>query len=142
MEIDAKISLLTELIRNKCVNPPCNEMKSIQTIQQFLQERNIECQVFESAPIRGNLVTRIHGSSDSPKLMFCPAHVDVVPVDNPDAWEVEPFSGIIKDGYVWGRGALDMLYIVATQVQAFTKLHEENFQPKGDLILLLITHPG
>ncbi|MDH5200632.1 MAG: M20/M25/M40 family metallo-hydrolase [Candidatus Bathyarchaeota archaeon] len=71
--------------------------------------------------------------------MFGPAHVDVVPVENVDAWHEDPFSGIVKEGHVWGRGALDMLFIVAAQVQAFIKLHEEGFQPKGDLILLVVS---
>jgi len=133
------IALLSELIQNKCVNPPGNEIKSIQSIQRFLQEHDIECQVFESAPNRGNLVARIPGTKNGPKLMFGPAHVDVVPVENPDEWEVDPFSGTVKDGFVWGRGALDMLYIVVTQVQAFIQLQKENFQPKGDLILLIVS---
>lgn len=137
--IKESISLLSELIQNKCVNPPGNELKSIHSIQRFLQERDIQCQVYESAPNRGNLVTRIPGTNDGPKLMFGPAHVDVVPVENPDEWEVDPFSGTVKDGYVWGRGALDMLYIVVTQVQAFIQLQKEKFQPKGDLILLIVS---
>jgi acetylornithine deacetylase/succinyl-diaminopimelate desuccinylase-like protein len=133
------ISLLSELIQNKCINPPGNEMKSIKTIQRILSEHDIESQVFESAPNRGNLVARIPGTDLGPSLMFGPAHVDVVPVENFDAWSEDPFSGIVKDGYVWGRGALDMLFIVATQVQAFVKLYEEGFQPRGDLILLVVS---
>lgn len=133
------ISLLSELIQNKCINPPGNEMKSIKTIQRILHEHDIASQVFESAPNRGNLVAKIPGMGLGPKLMFGPAHVDVVPVENSDAWIEDPFSGIVKDGYVWGRGALDMLFIVATQVQTFVKLYEEGFQPKGDLILLVVS---
>jgi acetylornithine deacetylase/succinyl-diaminopimelate desuccinylase-like protein len=137
--LNEAISLLSELIRNKCVNPPGNEIKSIKTVQRVLHEHDIESQVFESAPNRGNLVARIPGMGPGPKLMFGPAHVDVVPVENVDAWHEDPFSGIVKEGHVWGRGALDMLFIVAAQVQAFTKLHEEGFQPKGDLILLVVS---
>ncbi|MFX0209162.1 MAG: M20/M25/M40 family metallo-hydrolase [Candidatus Hodarchaeota archaeon] len=133
------IALLSELIQNKCVNPPGNEMKSIQSIQRFMQEHNVECQEFESSPNRGNLVARIPGTKNGSKLMFGPAHVDVVPVENPEEWQVDPFSGTVKDGYVWGRGALDMLYIVVTQVQAFIQLQKEKFQPKGDLILLIVS---
>lgn len=136
--VEETCNLLTKLIHNKCVNPPGNEMRSIKTIEAFLAERDITCQVFESAPDRGNLVAKIKGSGQGPNLMFGPSHVDVVPVENPDDWDVEPFSGIIKDECIWGRGALDMLFMVATQVQAFSKLHEENFQPKGDLILLIV----
>ncbi|MHA2232214.1 MAG: M20/M25/M40 family metallo-hydrolase, partial [Candidatus Hodarchaeales archaeon] len=136
--VEETCNLLTKLIHNKCVNPPGNEMRSIKTIEAFLAERDITCQVFESAPNRGNLVAKIKGSGQEPALMFGPSHVDVVPVENPNDWEVDPFSGIIKDECIWGRGALDMLFMVATQVQAFAKLHEENFQPKGDLLLLIV----
>ncbi|MCW3988788.1 MAG: M20/M25/M40 family metallo-hydrolase [Candidatus Bathyarchaeota archaeon] len=132
------ISLLSELIQNKCVNPPGDELKSIKTVQRRLREHGIESRVFESAPNRGNLVARIKGD-DGPRLMFGPAHVDVVPVENVDSWEEDPFSGIVKDGYVWGRGALDMLFIVAAQVQAFIELHEEGFHPRGELILLVVS---
>ncbi len=132
------ISLLSELIQNKCVNPPGDELRSIRTVQRTLHEHGIDCQVFESAPNRGNLVARIKGD-DGPRLMFGPAHVDVVPVENVDSWEEDPFSGTVKDGYVWGRGALDMLFIVAAQVQTFIELHEEGFQPRGELILLVVS---
>jgi len=133
------ISLLSELIQNKCVNPPGNEIKSIKTVQRILHDHDIESQVFESAPNRGNLVARIPGKGPGPKLMFGPAHVDVVPVEDANSWEEEPFSGVVKDGFVWGRGALDMLFIVTAQVQAFIELHEEGFQPRGDLILLVVS---
>jgi acetylornithine deacetylase/succinyl-diaminopimelate desuccinylase-like protein len=136
---DETVSLLSELIQNECVNPPGNELKSVRTVQRALQEHGIESRVFESASNRGNLIARISGSGDGPKLMFGPAHVDVVPVENTDSWEEDPFSGVVKEGYVWGRGALDMLFIVAAQVQTFIKLHEEGFQPKGELILLVVS---
>jgi acetylornithine deacetylase/succinyl-diaminopimelate desuccinylase-like protein len=131
-------SLLSELIQNKCVNPPGNELRSIRTVQRRLQEHGIECQVFESAPNRGNLVSMIKGG-EGPRLMFGPAHVDVVPVENFDSWKEAPFSGVVKDGYIWGRGALDMLFIVAAQVQTFIRLHEEEFKPKGELKLLVVS---
>ncbi|MFW9916490.1 MAG: M20/M25/M40 family metallo-hydrolase [Candidatus Thorarchaeota archaeon] len=137
--IEETANLLVKLIQNKCVNPPGNEMRSIKTIEAFLTEKSIDCQIFESAPDRGNLVAKIEGNGQGPRLMFGPSHVDVVPVENPDDWDVDPFSGKIKDEEVWGRGALDMLFIVATQVQAFAKLHEEGFQPKGDLTLLVVS---
>ncbi len=137
--IDDTISLLSELIQNKCVNPPGNEMKSIETVWRVLNEHGVESQVFESAPNRGNLVARITGTGSGPRLMFGPSHVDVVPVENPDAWLEDPFSGVVKEGFMWGRGALDMLFIVAAQVQAFIGLHEDGFQPRGDLILLIVS---
>lgn len=133
------ISLLTELIQNKCVNPPGNEMRSIKTIQRVLHEHEIESQIFETAPDRGNLLARIKGTGKGPSLMFGPSHVDVVPVETPEVWIEDPFSGLVKDGFVWGRGAVDMLFIVASQVQTFINLHEEGFKPIGDLILLIVS---
>ncbi|MFW9779435.1 MAG: M20/M25/M40 family metallo-hydrolase [Candidatus Heimdallarchaeota archaeon] len=135
--LDETIELLQKLIQNKCVNPPGDELRSIKTIESYLTDRNISCQVFETAPNRGNLVARINGSSDGSSLMFGPAHVDVVPVDR-DKWSVDPFEGVIKDEHVWGRGTLDMLFIVAAQVQAFSQLQQEGFKPKGDLILCVV----
>lgn len=139
IDVEETINLLGELIQNKCVNPPGNEIKSINTIHNFLKERNVESQIYKTAPERGNLVARIPGTKASSKLMFGPAHVDVVPVVKHEEWQVDPFGGVVKDDHVWGRGAFDMLFIVATQVQAFIKLKEENFQPKVDLILFIVS---
>ena len=137
--LDMTISLLSELIQNRCVNPPGNEFRSVKTVQRVLLEHDIESSVFESAPGRGNLVAKIPGSGEGPSLMFGPSHVDVVPVEDTGSWEEDPFSGVVKDGFVWGRGALDMLFIVAAQVRAFIELNEEGFQPKGDLTLLVVS---
>ena len=136
--IDEATQLLSKLIQNKCVNPPGNEMKSIRLIEDLLKSKGIECTVFETAPNRGNLIARIKGAEDGPKLMFGPSHIDVVPVSNPEKWSVDPFSGELKDGFIWGRGTVDMLFISATQVQAFIQIHEEGIS-KGELILFLVS---
>jgi acetylornithine deacetylase/succinyl-diaminopimelate desuccinylase-like protein len=138
--IEEATQLLVSLVQNKCINPPGNEMKSIKTIEKYLTDRNIPCQIFESTSdgSRGNLIAEMKGSGEKPSLMFGPSHVDVVPIGNESAWEVDPFSGIIKDEYVWGRGTLDMLFIVATQVQTFVRLSEEGFKPRGDLRLCIV----
>lgn len=137
---DETCELLSKLIQNKAVNPPGNELLSIRTIEKFLRDKNVPCEVVESTSNRGNLIARIKGSDDStPSLIFGPSHVDVVPVPDPTVWDIDdPFGGEKHDGYIWGRGALDMLYIVVSQVQAFAKLFNEDFKPKGDLILLIV----
>lgn len=132
------IPLVQEMIRNRCINPPGNEMKSIRTIERYLSSYEIETEIFESAPDRRNLLATIRGSGDGPSLMFGPGHVDVVPVENEDEWTVPPFEGTIKDECIWGRGALDMLYIVASQTVVFAHLHKEGFKPKGNLKLLVV----
>jgi len=138
--VDETLNLLRELIQNKCVNPPGNEMNSAQTIKQFLENKGISCDVFESSPNRGNIIAKIKGSDEKhPGLIFGPSHIDVVPITKPESWSVDPFAGEIKDNFIWGRGTLDMLFIVATQVQAFAQLVKENFKPKGDLILFIVS---
>ncbi len=137
-DVNESVQLLSKLIQNKCVNPPGNEIANLKTIESHLKSKGIECQIFESAPNRGNLLARIKGAKDGPKLMFGPSHVDVVPVSNPEKWSEDPFGGIVKDGFVWGRGAMDMLFIVVTQVQAFVKIYKEGIE-KGELILFIVS---
>lgn len=132
------IELLSMLIRNSCVNPPGGEMRSINSIRGYLQRRGVDSVVYESAPGRGNLVARIPGTGSGPGLMFGPGHVDVAPVEKPDAWEVDPFSAVMRDGYMWGRGSHDMLFMVTAHVQAFADLRGSGFTPRGDLTLLVV----
>ena len=136
--LDEITGLMQEMIRNKCINPPGNEMKSIRTVERYLSSCGIVSEVFESAPERGNLLAEIKGTREHPSFMLGPAHVDVVPVENEKDWVVPPFEGIIKDGCIWGRGSLDMLYIVACQTVVFAKLHKEGFKPKGNLKLCIV----
>jgi acetylornithine deacetylase/succinyl-diaminopimelate desuccinylase-like protein len=136
--LDEMTNLMQEMIRNKCINPPGNEMKSIRTVERYLSSYGIESEVLESAPERGNLLAELKGTGSHPSFMLGPAHVDVVPVENEQDWKVPPFDGAIKDGCIWGRGSLDMLYIVASQTVVFAKLHQEGFKPKGDLKLCIV----
>jgi len=136
--LDEAVNLLQQMIRNKCINPPGGEMRNIRTVAKFLDEKDVPYEVFESASERGNLLAEIKGTDDKPSLMFGPSHVDVVPVEDENKWSVPPFDGVVKDGCVWGRGALDMLYFVAAQTVVFAKLHQEKFTPKGTLKLLIV----
>lgn len=131
--------LLQELIQNKCVNPPGNEMKSIITIEKYLKSKGVKCKIYESAPKRGNLIARIKGTGKEPTLMFGPSHVDVVPIDDEEKWTHPPFSGKLEDDFIWGRGAIDMLFIVVAQVVVFAELNQEKFKPKGDLVLVIVS---
>lgn len=132
-------TLLKKLIRNKCVNPPGGERRNIETDNRFLESYGIETEVFETAPERGNLLAEISGEGNGTSLMFGPSHVDVVPVSDEGNWTIPPFEGVEKDGFIWGRGAIDMLYLVACQSVAFAHLHKEGFRPKGTLKLLIVS---
>ena len=76
LNIDETITLLQELIRNECVNPPGNELLSIKSIEKFLSKKGISCKIFQSSENRGNLIARIKGSANGPSMMFGPSHVE------------------------------------------------------------------
>ena len=86
------------------------------------------------SPERANLVTRIKGTGGGPSLLLL-GHTDVVLAD-PAEWDVPPFSGEVRDGEVWGRGALDMKCQVAANAVAIASLAREGFKPSGDLIFV------
>ena len=133
--------LLQTLIRNSCVNDgqvaSGDEVRSADTIQQYLGSTGLDVERYDPQPGRTSLVARIEGSDpDAPSLLLM-GHTDVVPV-NPDGWSRDPFAGEIVDGFVWGRGAVDMLNITASQAVAFRRLAESGFKPKGTLIYLAV----
>src|SRR5687768_12392760 len=103
------VALLQELIRNKCVNDGSpdsgQEVRSVRTLVDFI---GVEGEVFEPVPGRQSLVYRVPGHDpEAPSLALVP-HLDVVPVD-PAGWSRDPFEAQIDDGFVYGRGAVDML---------------------------------
>ena len=96
-------------------------------------ERNgVACELYARSPERANLVARIPGTSAGPGLLLL-SHTDTVLAD-PAEWTVDPWSGAVEDGCVWGRGALDMKGQVAASAVAIASLAREGFRPAGDLI--------
>ena len=134
--------LLQQMIRNGCVNDGTvesgAELRSVDLLQQYLGTSGIDVERFEPQPGRASLVARIEGSDpDAPTLMLM-GHTDVVPV-NYDTWTRDPFSGDLDDdGMVWGRGAVDMLNLTASQAVAFRRLADSGFTPKGTLVYLAV----
>jgi acetylornithine deacetylase/succinyl-diaminopimelate desuccinylase-like protein len=105
------VSRLQSLIRIDTTNPPGNEVLAAEWIADLLSEAGYAPTVLESEPGRGTVVARLPGTGTEPPLLLM-SHIDVVPAE-PDEWEHPPFAAEIHDGYVWGRGALDMKNIVA-----------------------------
>jgi acetylornithine deacetylase/succinyl-diaminopimelate desuccinylase-like protein len=137
---DEVTDLLQSLIRNQCVNDGTlasgEETRSADLLAQYLSGAG-DHEVFEPQPGRTSLVTRIEGTDpDAPSLLLM-GHTDVVPV-NPDGWSRDPFGAEIVDGFVWGRGAVDMLNLTASQAVAFRRLADSGFRPKGTLIYLAV----
>ena len=115
--IDETVQLLQGLIRLDTSNPPGNESLAANYVANILHQNGIEPTVIEMFPGRGNVVARIKGNGAAAPLLLY-SHTDVVPVER-DKWTMNPFGGEIKDGYVYGRGALDMKGIGAVQLAVF-----------------------
>jgi acetylornithine deacetylase/succinyl-diaminopimelate desuccinylase-like protein len=131
------VELTQQLIRFDTVNPPGNE----QALQNFLQDKleaaGFECVQVAAVDGRPNLVARLAGRSDGPKLCFL-GHADTV-LANPEDWTVDPWSGELRDGCVWGRGALDMKDQVACEVAAAIALTEEGWRPESGELMIVVT---
>jgi acetylornithine deacetylase/succinyl-diaminopimelate desuccinylase-like protein len=125
--------LLQKLIQIDTTNPPGNETPAAHFLEQELCKEGFECEIFESKPGRGSLITRLKGTGTGPSLMLL-SHLDVVAA-NPAEWSVPPFSGKVKDGFVYGRGALDMKSMTAIEVMTLKLLKRNGVKPKGDIIL-------
>jgi len=133
-EVEGEVArLLSDLIRINTSNPPGNEMESAKYLAETLGEEGFDCEIFESAPGRGNLVTRMKGTGKRPSLLLL-SHLDVVPAKH-EEWTVDPFGGVIKDGFVWGRGALDMKGMTTIEVMTMKLLKRKKVKLKGDVIL-------
>jgi acetylornithine deacetylase/succinyl-diaminopimelate desuccinylase-like protein len=129
---DEAVRLLQDLLCVNTVNPPGNETAAAELLRAYLEENGVACELYARDPARANLVARIPGSGDGSRLLLL-SHTDTVLAD-PAEWTVDPWCGHVKDGCVWGRGALDMKGQVAASALAIASLAREGFQPAGDLI--------
>src|SRR6266540_6341415 len=124
--------LLRGLIRIDTTNPPGNETAAAEFLRDYLQARGVECELYARVPERANLVARIPGRGDGLRVLLL-SHTDVVLADASE-WSADPFGGELRDGEVWGRGALDMKGQVAASAVAIASLAREGFAPAGDLV--------
>lgn len=125
--------LLQALIQIPSVNPPGNEIYMAKFLSEIFDEHGIENRILKSEPNRGNIIARIQGNQPGKKLLLL-GHLDVVPAKDASEWKYPPFDGVIKDGYVWGRGALDMKGGIAMQVITMLLVKENINNFKGELI--------
>jgi acetylornithine deacetylase/succinyl-diaminopimelate desuccinylase-like protein len=130
---DEVTRLLQELIRVDTVNPPGNETAAAELLREYLEPHGVQCELYARVPERANLVARIPGGG-GPRLALL-SHTDTVLADAAE-WEVDPWSGVLRDGEIWGRGALDMKGEVAASAVALASLAREGFEPSGDLIFV------
>jgi len=128
---DETVDLLSRLIRLDTTNPPGNETLAAELLRDYLEANGVGCELIGRVPERANLVARLPGGG-GPTLMLL-SHTDVVLAD-PTEWAVPPFSGEVREGEVWGRGALDMKGQVAASAVVIASLAREGFRPSGDLV--------
>jgi len=128
--------ILQRLIQFDTTNPPGNEARCIKYIQDLLSSVNIKSTLLERTKGRPNLVARIKGAGKTAPILLY-GHVDVVTTQD-QAWDQPPLEGRLVDGFVWGRGALDMKGGVAMMVAAFMRLKAEGIQPPGDVVLAVV----
>src|SRR3972149_4237100 len=133
-EVEEEVThLLSDLIHINTTNPPGNETEATKYLAEHLSKEGFKCELYESAPGRGSVITRLKGTGEKPSLLLL-SHLDVV-VANAEEWSVDPFSGVVKDGFVWGRGALDMKGMTAIEVMTMKLLKRNNVKLKGDVLL-------
>lgn len=129
--------LLRRLIRFNTVNPPGNEREAQEYLAGHLAAAGFECELLGAEPERPNLVARLRGPEQGPTLCYL-GHVDTV-LANPAEWRHDPWSGEIVDGFLWGRGALDMKSQVAAEVAAAASLARSGWRPaRGELLIVAV----
>ncbi|GAA4255821.1 M20/M25/M40 family metallo-hydrolase [Dactylosporangium darangshiense] len=139
---DEVAALTSDLIRIDTTNTGdpatlAGERAAAEYVAEKLAEVGFEPQYVESGPGRGNVVVRLAGADPGRGALLVHGHLDVVPAD-PAEWSVHPFSGEIRDGYVWGRGAIDMKHMVAMTLAVARQFKREGTVPPRDIVLAFL----
>src|SRR4051812_45325009 len=127
--------LLGRLVRCRTVNPPGDERSAQELLGGLLRDAGFEVDLVGRTEPRPNLVARLRGQADGPVLCLL-SHVDTVLAD-PGEWTRDPWSGEVADGFLWGRGAIDMKSQTAAEVGAALSLARDGWRPtRGDLLVV------
>ena len=128
------VELLQELIRIDTSNPPGNETAAAELLRAYLEDAGVECELYARTPERANLVARLRGTRRRPVARAALAHRRRA--RRRARVERDPFGGELRDGFVWGRGALDMKGQVAASAVALATLAREGWRGRGDLLFV------
>jgi acetylornithine deacetylase/succinyl-diaminopimelate desuccinylase-like protein len=141
--VDEVVELCSDLIRIDTSNTGdpetvTGEKKAAEYVAAKLTEVGYEVEVLDSgAPGRTNVFTRLKGADPSRGALLIHGHLDVVPAE-PSEWSVHPFSGAVQDGYVWGRGAVDMKDMVAMTIAVARQFKREGYVPPRDIVFAFV----
>jgi acetylornithine deacetylase/succinyl-diaminopimelate desuccinylase-like protein len=130
------LELLQELLRVDSTNPPGNEAPAAELLESYLQGAGLKTRLFTSPDGRPSLVARLEGPRDLPPLVLL-SHTDVVGVEE-QSWSHDPFGGEVDQGYVWGRGALDMKAIAVMHAAAAASLAASAATRRREVIVVAV----
>ncbi|HNT44608.1 MAG TPA: M20/M25/M40 family metallo-hydrolase [Syntrophorhabdaceae bacterium] len=131
---DDAVSIIREFLRIDTTNPPGKEEAAAHFLEDILRREGLDSEIHSAAPTRANIISRIKGREEGKPIVLL-GHTDVVPAKE-EEWTAHPFGGEVKDGYVYGRGAIDMKAQVICQLIAFVDLAHRGVVPKRDIIFL------
>jgi len=123
---------LQEYLRINTMNPPGNETEGVKFFKKILGAESIPYQVFEPLPGRGSILATLKGNGKKRPILFL-NHIDVVPAEK-ERWTVDPFAGVIQEGYLYGRGALDDKSMGIIEMMALLILKREKISLKRDIL--------
>ncbi len=135
---DEVVSLLSDLIQINTSNPTHPERPAAEWVAARLDEVGITSQIIEAAPGRASTVARIEGTDSSRAPLLIHGHLDVVPAEASE-WSVNPFGGEVRDGYVWGRGAVDMKDMDAMTLALVRQWARTGHKPPRDIVLAFVS---
>ena len=134
---DQTARLLAEYIRIDTQNPPGRTVEAVEFLQRLLREAGLEIEVIAADPEKPILRATLRGTGQRPKPIVLLNHMDVVPAE-PSQWSVPPLSGEIRNGTVYGRGAIDMKGFGLVQLMALRLLAERGERPEPDIVFLAV----
>jgi acetylornithine deacetylase/succinyl-diaminopimelate desuccinylase-like protein len=130
---DEALDIFRQLLRVRTENPPGNEMEAVELLASKLADDGIEAETMETAPGRGNMVARLKGREARSSALVLASHLDVVSASG-QSWLHPPFDAEVADGYVWGRGAVDMKHMAAMSVMVLKLLKRQGKRLKRDVV--------
>ncbi|MGH7651985.1 MAG: M20/M25/M40 family metallo-hydrolase [Gemmatimonadaceae bacterium] len=130
-------SILADYLRINTTNPPGNELLAARFLKGILDREGIDAEILDTlelGPNRANLYARLRGNG-SKRAIALVHHMDVVPA-TPSSWTVDPFSGVVRDGYIWGRGAIDMKGTGVAELMAMIALKRSGIPLTRDIVYI------
>ncbi|HRY29439.1 MAG TPA: M20/M25/M40 family metallo-hydrolase [Elusimicrobiota bacterium] len=134
---DETVAVLKGYVRIDTANPPGRELRAAEYLRGLLEREDIPSEIFVSSPGRANLLARLKAEKPTQPPLLLIHHMDVVPAD-PAEWSIDPFAAKERDGYLWGRGALDSKITGALHLMTLFQLKREDVRLNRDVLLLAV----